>query len=60
MTEKILRFPDVKRVTGLGRSTIYDFISKGVFPKPVKLGPRAVGWHSAEIAEWIESREARA
>jgi len=56
MTEKILRFPDVKRVTGLGRSTIYDFISKGVFPKPVKLGPRAVGWHSAEIAEWIESR----
>ncbi|MBA4209585.1 MAG: hypothetical protein C0454_08650 [Parvibaculum sp.] len=60
MTDKILRFPDVKRFTGLGRSTIYDFIAKGSFPKPVKLGPRAVGWHSADIAAWIESREARA
>ncbi|WP_293332064.1 AlpA family transcriptional regulator [Parvibaculum sp.] len=52
----IFRLPEVRRVTGLSRSTIYSLISDEQFPKPVKLGPRAVGWHSAEIAEWIESR----
>ena len=29
----------------------------GAFPKPVKLGERAVGWKADEIADWIETRE---
>ena len=39
----ILRLPDVKRSTGLSRSTIYQRITRGTFPKPVSLGGRAVG-----------------
>jgi prophage regulatory protein len=39
----ILRLPDVKRSTGLSRSTIYLRITQGTFPKPVSLGGRAVG-----------------
>ena len=50
----ILRLPEVKRSTGLSRSTIYLRISQGTFPKPVGLGGRAVGWLEAEIQEWIE------
>ena len=44
----ILRLPDVKRSTGLSRSTIYLRIAQGTFPKPVSLGGRAVGWLEAE------------
>jgi prophage regulatory protein len=52
----ILRLPDVKRNTGLSRSTIYLRISQGTFPKPVSLGGRAVGWLEAEIQEWLQRR----
>ena len=50
---RILRLPAVRRRTGLSRSGIYLAISQGRFPKPVSLGPRAVGWVESEITEWL-------
>jgi prophage regulatory protein len=50
MTHTILRLPDIKTSTGLSRSTIYLRIAQGVFPKPVSLGGRAVGWPASEVA----------
>ena len=49
MVAEILRLPTVKARTGLSRSTIYLHISEGIFPKPVSLGARAVGWPDYEI-----------
>lgn len=46
----ILRRKTVEGLTGYSRSTIYLRIAQGVFPKPVSLGARAVGWPSADIA----------
>lgn len=54
--QTILRRNDVERLTGLPRSTIYDRISKGTFPKPIKLSERSVGWLETEIANWQEER----
>ena len=54
MTHTILRLPNVKASTGLSRSTIYLRISQGTFPKPVKLGGRAVGWVQTEVQEWLQ------
>lgn len=56
MTHSILRLPDVKARTGLSRSTIYLRVSLGIFPKPVSLGGRAVGWVESEIDAWLQSR----
>ena len=53
MVTPILRRPDVEAVTGLSRSTIYKWMNEGSFPKPVKLGPRAVGWREADINDWL-------
>jgi prophage regulatory protein len=50
MTHTILRLPSIKTSTGLSRSTLYLRIADGVFPKPVNLGGRAVGWPSGEVA----------
>ena len=53
MVTNILRLPAVKARTGLSRSTIYLRMSKGVFPTPISLGDRAVGWLESEINDWI-------
>lgn len=50
MHERILRFPEVKSLSGLSRSTIYLRILEGLFPRPILLGPRMVGWRESEIA----------
>jgi prophage regulatory protein len=46
----ILRRRRVQLLSGYSRSTIYFRISQGLFPKPVRLGLRAVGWPAAEVA----------
>jgi len=46
---KFLRLPEVRIRTGKSRSSIYQGVNNGTFPKPIKLGPRAVGWIEAEI-----------
>jgi prophage regulatory protein len=49
MVNSILRLPAVKSETGSSRSTIYLRIQEGLWPKPVKLGPRSVGWPTSEV-----------
>jgi prophage regulatory protein len=56
MAHSILRLPTVKARTGLSRSTIYLRISLGIFPRPVSLGPRAVGWLESEVDAWLAKR----
>lgn len=53
---EMLRLEAVKRRTGMPKSTIYDRMAKGGFPKPRKIGPRAVAWLSSEIDDWMRSR----
>ena len=46
----ILRRKQVEAHSGYSRSTIYLRVSQGLYPKPVSLGARAVGWPSGELA----------
>jgi prophage regulatory protein len=57
MMHQILRRPAVEAATGLSTSTIYDMMARGDFPRPVRLGKRAVGWRERDVTEWLESRE---
>src|SRR3569833_520892 len=56
MESKILRLPAVLAATGKSRSAIYADVVRGLFPAPVRLGQRAVGWREDEVAEWLNSR----
>lgn len=56
VTPVFLRMPTVMRMTGLGRSTIYRLIADRKFPRPVRLGPRAVAWRRADLDQWSEAR----
>jgi len=56
----ILRRKQVEARTGLSRSTIYHHIKAGTFPRPIPLGPRAVGWLESDVSNWITERVALA
>ena len=53
---RLLRLKEVKMRVGLGRSTIYRWISEGNFPKPVKLGMQSVAWREDDIDYWVNAR----
>jgi prophage regulatory protein len=55
-TSRILRLSAVIDRTGLKRSTIYEHIAAGTFPKPIRLTLKSVGWVESEIDDWINKR----
>lgn len=54
--EMLLRLPEVLRRTGRSRAGIYDLMSRGEFPLPVRVGAKAVAWKLSSVQAWIESR----
>ena len=52
MIKKIYRLPVVTALTGLSRSSIYARVSSNEFPKPIKIGRRAVGWSEQSLIAW--------
>lgn len=53
---RLLRLPDVRGRTGLGRSMVYHLIRQGKFPAPIKLSERCSAWLESDIETWIQSR----
>jgi len=53
---RILRRPEVEAATGLRRSSLYRHISEGLWPHPVSLGGRCVGWPASEVAIVVAAR----
>ena len=53
---RVLRLPAVSELTGLPRSTLYLYMSKGLFPKPIKLGIKSVGWIQEEVDQWLRQK----
>ena len=55
--KKFLRLIQVRETTGLSRATIYRKIAAHEFPRPIRLGSRAVGWVEADVIGWMNERE---
>jgi prophage regulatory protein len=51
----IRRLPNILRRFGKSRSTLYRDIESGLFPRPIKLGARAIGWPLHEIDAVIKA-----
>lgn len=54
--QRIIRRPNVEARTGIPKSSIYALMAKGEFPKPIKIGARAVGWLDSDIDAWINEQ----
>ena len=57
--DRLVRLNEVCDIVGLRKSAVYDRISKGQFPTPVAIGPRAVAWKQSDLARWIETLRTR-
>ncbi len=56
MIDRHYRRKDVETITGLSRSTLYLMMSRGDFPRPVKITEKAVAWPESVIATWLAAR----
>lgn len=54
--QTLIRLPEVKKRTGLSRSSIYLAMQRGEFPQTVPLGKRAVAWIESEIDAYVDAR----
>ncbi|MEW6441889.1 MAG: AlpA family transcriptional regulator [bacterium] len=54
--ERILRLREVRERTGLARSSLYQQIAQGKFPRQIRLGLRSAGWLESEVNAWIAER----
>jgi prophage regulatory protein len=54
--DQVIRMPEVVKTTSLSKSTIYDLIKANKFPRPKRIGKRAVGWLADDIKSWIKNR----
>jgi prophage regulatory protein len=57
--DRIVREAERKTITGVPTSAWYVMQAKGTAPKPVRLGPRAVGWLLSELQGWIAAQRAK-
>ncbi|MEM9629475.1 MAG: AlpA family transcriptional regulator [Pseudomonadota bacterium] len=55
-SRRLIRIDEVLRRTGLGRTSIYNRIATGEFPRQIPLGPHASAWVESEVDEWINKR----
>lgn len=55
--DRLLRNPEVRAITGLGKTSLYDLIRTGGFPAPVRLGVRSVAWRESDLRQWLNSRQ---
>jgi prophage regulatory protein len=55
---RILRFEELRAMTGLSRTTVWrlERDPSVSFPRRVRLGANATGWIEAEVITWLESR----
>ena len=53
---RFMRMPEVLRVCGIIKSTLYAKVVGGTFPSPLRVGRWAVAWREREIVERLDTR----
>lgn len=51
-----MRLPEVLALVGAARPTLYQWIKRGLFPRPLKLSEQMVAWREADVRDWLSSR----
>lgn len=46
----------VPNIIPVSRSTFFQWVRDGRFPKPVKLSPRVTVWRAADVSDWLENK----
>ena len=55
-SDRFLREAEVRRITGLSRTTRWRMERRGEFPRRRILSRNAVGWLASQIETWVAER----
>jgi prophage regulatory protein len=53
---RFLRLGEVRHLTGLSTSRIYEMVGSGEFPRQFNISKRIVAWLESEVAAWQAAR----
>ena len=56
--DELLTRPEVEGLVRLKKSALYRLLQDPAsdFPRPLKIGPKAVRWRASEVSAWLASR----
>lgn len=54
--DRLIRMSEVETLTGLGKTSIYELMRAGKFPKSIRLHARMVAWSESSVLSWIQAR----
>jgi prophage regulatory protein len=56
MADALLKLPEVREKTRKSTTRIYADMAAGKFPRPIKIGERAVAWRESDVQRWLDAR----
>ncbi|WP_274851348.1 helix-turn-helix transcriptional regulator [Serratia marcescens] len=56
MSQSLIRMSETTKRTGYGKAWLYRLITQGRFPRPIKIGSRAIAFVESEVDAWIKQR----
>lgn len=56
--ERVLRKPEVVKITGLSNTSIFEKEKAGLFPTRISIGTRAIGYIYSEISALVAAQAA--
>ena len=48
--------PPIPPIVPAGKSSIWSWVKQGIFPAPVKIGPRVTAWDVRSIRQYLNER----
>ena len=54
--ERLLNEREVEALLGVSRATLRRMVAAKRFPRPIRVGLRAVRWRRSEVLAWLDSR----
>ena len=56
MTDRMIRRGEVETRVGLSTTSLYRLMRAGKFPRPIRVGPKAVRWSENAIENYLAGR----
>ena len=56
IAHRFIFLPEVAKMVGVSKGTIYNWMNAGTFPKSISLGLQIVVWLKSDINEWMEDK----
>ena len=53
--DRLIRLPEVEKITGFKKSTLYGWIKQGTFPHGIQIG-RMTAWAESAVHQWVQDR----